>query len=56
VKKYTKAEGQARVLSPEQHKEVEKGLKRLGKTSASELTKEEREEISRFFEVIFEVC
>ena len=44
MKKYTKAES-AQVLSPAQHKEVEKELKKLGKSSAAELTDEEREQV-----------
>lgn len=42
--KYTNTEGQAKVLSPEAHKRVEKMLHKQGKTSADELTEREREE------------
>ncbi len=44
--KYTKTEGQAKVLSPEAHKHAEKELHKQGKTSASELSQEEREQFN----------
>lgn len=41
-RKYQRAEKEE-VLSPEQHKKVEAKLHELGKTSATELTEEERD-------------
>lgn len=41
MKKYTRTE-KAEVLSPEQHKVAQDELEKVGKTSASELSDEER--------------
>jgi len=43
-KKFNKVEN-AQVLSPSEHKAVEDNLHRIGKTSASSLTEEERESL-----------
>lgn len=45
MRKYTKAES-SDVLSPEQHKAVEGELHRIGKTSAQELTEDERQALN----------
>lgn len=44
MQKFTQAE-QAEVLTPEEHKNVEEGLHSLGKTSARDLSDEERKSI-----------
>jgi hypothetical protein len=42
MRKYTKSEGHS-VLTPQQHQAAEDELRRLGKTSARDLTDEQRE-------------
>ena len=41
--KYTKTEGQAKVLSPQAHKSAETALHKQGKTTARDLSQLERE-------------
>lgn len=37
MRKYTKVEGSAKVLSPDAHKSAQEALRKQGKTSATEL-------------------
>lgn len=47
MKKYTKTDEGAKVLSPDAHKSAQAALHKQGKTSASELTDAEREAFLR---------
>jgi len=44
ITKYADAEG-AQVLTPKEHEQIETRLHRLGKTSARDLTDEQREQV-----------
>lgn len=44
MKKYTRVEA-SEVLSPKQHDDIEEELRRLGKTSATELSSSERKNL-----------
>lgn len=50
MRKFTKAE-KAEVLSPEAHKAAQEALRKLGKTSARDLTDDEREFVTNCFDV-----
>lgn len=44
--KYTKTEGDAKVLSPSAHKAASEQLRKQGKSSAKELSEQEREDFN----------
>ena len=44
--KYTKTEGDAKVLSPKAHEAASEQLRKQGKSSAKELSEQEREEFT----------
>lgn len=46
MRKYTRSDEPAEVLSPETHDEIEVVLKKMGKTSARELNRSERKSVS----------
>jgi hypothetical protein len=46
MRKYTKTDEKAKVLSPDAHKSAQAALHKRGKTSAGELTDSEREKFS----------
>ena len=47
MKKYTKTDGKAKVLSPDAHKSAQAALHKQGKTSADELTDTQLEKFSQ---------
>lgn len=46
MRKYTKTESGAQVLTPEAHKAAQESLRKQGKTSAADMTDKEREGFS----------
>ena len=50
MRKFTGTDEKAKVLSPNQHKKISSVLGKIGKTSADNLTNEEREEFTNSLE------